>query len=139
MHLCTVIQKKLLNYLLKKLTEKGCEKVAISDIAREDMDECVEDAFRYDRLVLMCPTYNIGIFPDMYLFIHKLVERKFQNKKVGLVENGTWAPQANKVMKGLLEECKNLEYFNTEVTIKSALNDSSKAALEDLAAEVCDS
>lgn len=129
--------KEAAELLAKKLTEKGCEKVAISDIAREDMAECVEDAFRYDRLILMCPTYNMGIFPDMYLFIHKLEERNFQNKKVGLVENGTWAPQANKVMKGLLEDCKNLEFFKTEVTIKSALNDESIAALDTLANEIC--
>ena len=131
--------KEAAELLAKTLTDKGCEKVAISDIAREDMAECVEDAFRYDRLVLMCSTYNMGIFPDMYLFIHKLEERNFQNKKVAFVENGTWAPQANKVMKGLLEECKNLEYFNTEVTIKSALDNSSKAALETLATELCNS
>lgn len=123
--------------LASKLEEKGCEKVAISDIAREDIAECVEDAFRYDRLILVSPTYNTGIFPDMYLFIHKLVERNYQNRKVGFVENGTWAPMAAKVMKDLMEDCKDIEYFDNTVTIKSALNDQSVAALDALANEVC--
>lgn len=123
--------------LEKKLLEKGCPKVAIADLAREDMAECVEDAFRYGKLVLATTTYNTGIFPFMKEFIGHLTEHNFQNRTVALIENGSWAPTAAKSMKALLESCKNLTFAENEVQIKSALNKESLAQLEALATELC--
>lgn len=129
--------KQAAELLAKELEQKGCPKVVVADLAREDMAEAVEDAFRYDRLVLATTTYNAGIFPFMREFINHLTERGFKNRKIGLVENGTWAPTAAKTMKEMLAGCKNLEFAETTVQIKSALNDASKAQLESLAAELC--
>ena len=129
--------KQAAELLAKELEQKGCPKVVVADLAREDMAEAVEDAFRYDRLVLATTTYNAGIFPFMREFINHLTERGFKNRKIGLVENGTWAPTAAKTMKEMLAGCKNLEFAETTVQIKSALNDTSKAQLESLAAELC--
>lgn len=129
--------KQAAKLLAKELEQKGCPKVVVADLAREDMAEAVEDAFRYDRLVLATTTYNAGIFPFMREFINHLTERGFKNRKIGLVENGTWAPTAAKTMKEMLAGCKNLEFAETTVQIKSALNDASKAQLESLAAELC--
>ncbi len=129
--------KQAAELLAKELEQKGCPKVVVADLAREDMAEAVEDAFRYDRLVLATTTYNAGIFPFMRGFINHLTERGFKNRKIGLVENGTWAPTAAKTMKEMLAGCKNLEFAETTVQIKSALNDASKAQLESLAAELC--
>ena len=129
--------KQAAELLAKELEQKGCPKVVVADLAREDMAEAVEDAFRYDRLVLATTTYNAGIFPFMRDFINHLTERGFKNRKIGLVENGTWAPTAAKTMKEMLAGCKNLEFAETTVQIKSALNDASKAQLESLAAELC--
>ena len=123
--------------LEKKLLEKGCPKVAIADLAREDMAECVEDAFRYGKLVLATTTYNTGIFPFMKEFIGHLTEHNFQNRTIALIENGSWAPTAAKSMKALLESCKNLTFAENEVQIKSALNKESLAQLEALATELC--
>lgn len=123
--------------LEKKLLEKGCPKVAIADLAREDMAECVEDAFRYGKLVLATTTYNTGIFPFMKEFIGHLTEHNFQNRTVALIENGSWAPTAAKSMKALLESCKDLTFAENEVQIKSALNKESLAQLEALATELC--
>ena len=115
------------------LEKKGCPKVAVSDLARDDMAEAVEDAFRYGKIVLATTTYNNDIFPFMRTFIESLTERNFQNRRIGLIENGTWAPAAAKVMRGLLEGCKNTEILEQAVTIRSALTDENKAQLEALA------
>ena len=119
------------------LKAKGCPKVAVADLARDDMAEAVEDAFRYDRLVLATTTYNTGIFPYMREFIHHLVERNYQNRKVALIENGSWAPMAAKVMRSMFEGSKGIEFAPTVVHIKSALSESSRAELEALAGELC--
>ncbi|MBQ5968867.1 MAG: flavin reductase [Clostridia bacterium] len=129
--------KKAVELLADKLKAKGCPKVAVSDLARDDMAECVEDAFRYGRIVLATTTYNADIFPFMREFILDLTERNFQNKTVALIENGSWAPMAAKTMKKMLEGCKNLTFTDTTVKITSALNDISKQQIEDLAAELC--
>lgn len=128
--------KKAAELFAKKLEEKGCERVVISDLAREDMAECVEDAFRHDRLVLFCSTYNMCMFPPMSQFLEALVERKFQNRKVGLIENGTWAPSAKKLMQEKLEKCNNISFYKNSVTIKSALNKESELALDSLVDEI---
>lgn len=127
--------KKAVELLAQKLRDKGCPKVAVNDLAREDMAECVEDAFRYGKIILATTTYNMDIFPFMHTFIKKLTERGYQNKLIGFVENGTWAPVAAKKMKEMLEGSKNLTFANTTVTIKSALNADSEKALDALADE----
>ena len=129
--------KKAVEALAAKLTAKGCPKVVVTDLAREDMAEAVEDAFRYGKLVLATTTYNAGIFPFMREFINHLTERNFQNRIVGLIENGSWAPLAAKTMKSMLAGCKKLTFTKTTVQIKSALNDDSNAQLEALAEELC--
>ena len=121
--------------LAELLRAKGV-KVAISDLARDDMPEAVEDAFRYDRLVLATTTYNNGIFPFMHTFIEHLTEREYQNRTIAIIENGTWAPVAGKLMKAMFEKSKNITFTETTVTIKSALNAESEAALEKLAEEL---
>lgn len=118
--------------LADKLRAKGV-KVSVTDLARDDMAEAVEDAFRYDRLVLAAPTYNAGVFPVMYTFIHHLVERNYQSRTVAFIENGSWAPMAAKTMRGLLEGCKELTFAEPQVKILSALNDDSRAQVEQLA------
>ena len=129
--------KKAVELLADRLKAKGCPKVSIHDLARDDMPEAVEDAFRYGRLVLATTTYNADIFPFMRTFIEALRERNYQNRTVALIENGTWAPQAAKTMKGLLEGCKNIKFTDTTVHIKSALSESSKEEVEKLADELC--
>ena len=121
--------------LAELLRAKGV-KVAISDLARDDMPEAVEDAFRYDRLVLATTTYNNGIFPFMHTYIEHLTEREYQNRTIAFIENGTWAPVAGKLMKAMFEKSKKITFAETTVTIKSALNADSEAALEKLAEEL---
>lgn len=128
--------KKAAELLAQKLQEKGCPKVVVADLAREDMAECVEDAFRYGKLVLATTTYNADIFPFMREFIQHLTERNYQNRTVAFIENGTWAPLAAKVMKSMLEGCKNLTFADTTVHIKSALSEENITQLEDLAIEL---
>ena len=128
--------KKAVELLAEKLKAKGCPKVVVNDLARVDMAEAVEDAFRYGKIVLATTTYNAEIFPFMNQFIHHLTERGFKNKTVGLIENGSWAPLAAKTMRSMLEPCKNLTYTDTPVRILSALNDEGKAQLEALADEL---
>ncbi|MBE7022326.1 MAG: FprA family A-type flavoprotein [Ruminococcaceae bacterium] len=128
--------KKAVLTLADKLTAAGCPKVTVTDLARDDMTEAVEDAFRYDRLVLATTTYNNDIFPFMRTFIDHLTERNFQKRKIGLIENGTWAPAAAKTMQKLLENSKNLTFCDTIVQIKSSVNEESNAALEKLAREL---
>lgn len=128
--------KKAVKLLSEKLTEKGCPKVVLCDLAREDMAEAVEDAFRYGKLILATTTYNMDIFPFMRQFIEHLTERNFQNRSIGFIENGSWAPSAMKVMKAMLEKCKDITYMETSVTIKSALTEENIAELDKLAAEI---
>ena len=127
--------KKAAELLAEKLTEKGC-KVVLNDLARCDMAEAVEDAFRYDRLVLATTTYNGDIFPYMKTFIHHLTERNFRNRKVAFMENGSWAPTAARIMGKMLEECKDLTIAQNAVKILSSLSPESTAQLEALAAEL---
>ena len=128
--------KKAVEELADMLKEKGCPKVVVCDLAREDMAEAVEDAFRYGKLVLATTTYNNDIFPFMREFINHLTERNYQNRTVGLIENGSWAPTAAKKMAQMLEGSKNLTFTDTTVKILSALNDDSRAQLEALAEEL---
>ena len=129
--------KKAVELLADKLRANGAKKVVVNDLAREDMAEVVEDAFRYDKLVLATTTYNADIFPFMREFINHLTERNFQNRTVAFIENGSWAPVAAKVMKEMLSKCKNIEYTDTVVKIVSALNKDSEAQLDKLAYELC--
>ena len=129
--------KKAVEILAEKLRMKGCPKVVVSNLAREDMAECVEDAFRYGRIVLATTTYNADIFPFMREFIQHLTERNFSNRTVAFIENGSWAPQATKTMKKMLENCKNITFADSSVRILSALNDESKKQIEILSDELC--
>ena len=128
--------KAAVELLAQKLEEKGCPKVVVNDLARCDMAEAVEDAFRYGKLVLATTTYNGDIFPFMKEFIHHLTERNYQNRTVGLIENGSWAPMAAKVITKLLDGSKNLTFTDTTVKIFSSLNEESCAQCEALAAEL---
>ena len=127
--------KKAVELLAQKLEEKG-QKVTVADLARDDMAEAVEDAFRYGKLVLATTTYNGDIFPFMKEFIHHLTERSYQNRTVAFVENGSWAPVAAKIMKGMLEKSKNITFAENTVKILSALSDESRAQVEALAEEL---
>lgn len=129
--------KEAVELLANKLRENCCPKVVVTDLARDDMAEAVEDAFRYGKLVLATTTYNADIFPFMRTFIEHLTERGYQNRTVALMENGSWAPQAAKTMKGMLEGAKNITFAENTVHIMSALNDESRAQIEKLANELC--
>ncbi len=129
--------KAAVDLLVQKLQEKGCPKVAVHDLARTDMAEAVEDAFRYGKLVLATTTYNADVFPYMKEFIHHLTERSYQNRTIGLLENGSWAPLAAKVMRGMFEKSKNITFTDTTVRVMSALNDDSRAQIEALTDELC--
>lgn len=131
--------KKAVEMLADKLKALGVPRVEVTDLARDDIAEAVEDAFRHDTVVFATTTFNNDVFPYMREFIHSLVERNFQKKRVAFIENGSWAPQAGKVMKGMLEGCKELTYAENEVKIMSALNDESRAQLEALAEELAKS
>ena len=128
--------KEAVELLAKALEEKGCPKVVVNDLAREDMAECVEDAFRYGKLVLATTTYNAGIFPFMQEFINHLTERDFQKKTVGFIENGSWAPLALKTMKGMLENSKDITFTKNNVKILSAVNDENREQIDALADEL---
>lgn len=128
--------KQAAELLAELLKEKGCPKVAISDLAREDTAECVEDAFRYGRIALATTTYSNAVFPTMREFIEHLTERGYQNRRIGLIENGSWAPTAAAGMRKLFDGCKNLSFTDTTVTVKSALTDANRAQLETLADEL---
>ena len=129
--------KAAVELLADKLREKGCPKVVVNDLARCDMAEAVEDAFRYGKLVLATTTYNGDIFPFMREFIHRLTERSYRNRTVGLIENGSWAPVAAKVMTRMLEGSKDLRFTDTTVKIFSAMNDTNRAQIEAMAEELC--
>lgn len=128
--------KKAVELLAEKLKAKGCPKVVVNDLARMDMAEAVEDAFRYGKIVLATTTYNADIFPFMKEFINHLTERGYKNKTVGLIENGSWAPLAAKTMRTMLEGCKNLTFTDTTVKIMTALNNDSKSQIDALADEL---
>ena len=123
--------------LADKLKAYGCPKVAVNDLARCDMAEAVEDAFRYGKLVLATTTYNADIFPFMKEFINHLTERGYRNRTIGIIENGSWAPQAAKTIRAMFEGSKNITFTDTTVKIISALNDESKQQVDDLAKELC--
>jgi flavorubredoxin len=129
--------KKAVELLADKLEKNGCPKVVVADLAREDLSECVENAFMYGTLVLATTTYNTGIFPCMREFINSLTERNYQKRTVALIENGTWAPSCVRVIKSMLEGCKDITFAQNSVTIKSSLNDASLAQLNALAEELC--
>ncbi len=130
--------KKAIELLADKLKAKGCPKVSVADLAREDMAEAVEDAFRYGKLVIASTTYNADVFPFMRTFLEHLVERGYKKRTIGVIENGSWAPMAAKVMKGILEPCKELKFTNASVKIMSAMNEENKQQIESLANELCE-
>lgn len=125
--------KKAVELLAEKLKEKGCPKVVVTDLAREDMAEAVEDAFRYGKIVLASTTYNGDVFPLMKTFIEHLTERNYQNKTIGLIENGSWASMAGKVMTGMFEKSKNITWLETSVKIMSSMDEQNKADIEKMA------
>ena len=128
--------KKAVELLAEKLKEKGCPKVVVTDLAREDMAEAVEDAFRYGKIVLASTTYNGDVFPFMKTFIEHLTERNYQNKTIGLIENGSWASMAGKVMTGMFEKSKNISCHETSVKILSSMDEQNKADIEKMAEEL---
>ena len=128
--------EKAVRILEEKLKEKGCPKIAVSDLARDDMAECVEDAFRYGKIILATTTYNADIFPFMRTFIETLTEHGFRGRKIGLIENGSWAPVAAKVMKGLLEGCKDTVFAENSVKILSSVSEENLAQIDALADEI---
>ncbi len=130
--------KEAAELLAAELEALGCPKVAVNDLARCDMAEAVEDAFRYGKIVLATTTYNMEIFPFMREFIHELTERNFQNRRIGLIENGSWSPVAAKLMKEQLADCKNLTFAQTNVRILSALTEENKEQIKALAKELMD-
>lgn len=128
--------KKAAELLGEELKANGCPRVVVADLAREDMAECIEDAFRHGKLVLATITYNAGVFPFMQTFIDGLKERNFQNRTIGIIENGSWAPVAAKNIKSMMEGCKNLTWTETSVTIKSGVKEETKAQIKALADEL---
>lgn len=128
--------KKAVELLAEKLKEEGCPKVVVTDLARDDMAEAVEDAFRYGKLILATTTYNGDIFPFMKEFINHLTERNYQNRMIGFVENGSWTPMAAKIMKAAFEKSKNITFADTTVTVRSAVDETSEAQIAALAKEM---
>ncbi len=128
--------KKAVLKLADILKKKGCPKVAVTDLARDDMAEAVEDAFRYGKIVLATTTYNSDIFPFMRTFVDALTERLYQNRTIGIIENGTWFPTAAKIIKGMFEKSQDITFTDTTVTIKSAMNEDNIKQLEALADEL---
>ena len=129
--------KKAVELLAQKLEEKGCPKVTVFDLARDDMAEAVEEAFRYGKLVLATITYNGDIFPFMRTYIENLTERSYQNRTIGLIENGSWAPAAARIMQGMFEKSKNITWLENNVKITSSLSEANEAEIEALAEELC--
>lgn len=128
--------KAAVEKLAAALKAKGCPKVVVADLARDEMFETIEDAFRYGKIVLATTTYNGGIFPFMKTFVHHLTERNYQNRTIGFVENGAWAPQAARILKGMFENSKNITFAANTVTLKGALNATSEAQIDALASEL---
>lgn len=129
--------KKAVELLAQKLEEKGCSKVTVFDLARDDMAEAVEEAFRYGKLVLATITYNGDIFPFMRTYIENLTERSYQNRTIGLIENGSWAPAAARIMQGMFEKSKNITWLENNVKITSSLSEANEAEIEAMAEELC--
>ena len=129
--------KKAVEMLADKLRSKGCPKVVVYDLARDDMSQALSDAFRYSKLILATTTYNASIYPFMHDYITRLVEHNFQNRTVGLIENGSWAPLAAKIMKEMLSKCKKINWLDTTVKILSAVNQENKDQLEKMTDELC--
>ena len=125
--------RQAVEYIAKVLEEKGAKKVVLIDLTRDDMSKAIENAFRYDKIIFAASSYNAGIFPPMQELLHALQGKNYQNRKVGIIENGSWAPSAGKCMKNILEQMKDLKICEPLVTIKSKINDTSKKELEDLA------
>ncbi len=128
--------KKAVELLAEELKKQGCPKVAVNDLARSDMAECVEDAFRYGKIVLATTTYNGDVFPFMHTFLSGLVERSYKNRTIGIIENGTWMPLAGKIIRKMLEPCKNLTFAENAVTIHAAVKDENIEQIKALAAEL---
>lgn len=128
--------KKAAEKLAETLKAKGCSKVVLRDLARSDMAENIEDAFRYGKLVLASITYNGDVFPFMHAFLHGLTARNYQNRTLGVIENGTWAPTAGRIIKSAFEKSKNITWLDTTVTIKSAMNAANDAQIEAMADEL---
>ena len=128
--------KAAVELLAEKLKEEGCPNVVVNDLARCDMAEAVEDAFRYGKLVLATTTYNAEIFPFMRDFLAEITERGYQNRKVAFIENGTWAPTAAKIMKAAFDKCANITFADTTVTIKSAMTPANEEEIAALAKEM---
>ena len=124
------------NELVELLNKNGAKKVAVADLTRDDLAEAIEDAFRYDKVIFASSTYNAGVFPIMESFLTQLAHKNYQNKKVGIIENGTWAPMAGKVMKDIVSTMKNITLCDTIVTIKSRLKDESRVQMENLVKEI---
>lgn len=129
--------KKAAELLAEKLQEKGCPKVVVCDLAREDMAEAVEDAFRYGKLILASATYNADVFPFMKSFIEHLTERNYQKRTIGVIENGSWAPTAARVMIGMFEKSKNITWLEHSVKIMSSLSEENEKELDAMAEELC--
>ena len=129
--------KKAVELLTQKLEEKGCPKVTVFDLARDDMAEAVEEAFRYGKLVLATITYNGDIFPFMRTYIENLTERSYQNRTIGLIENGSWAPAAARIMQGMFEKSKNITWLENNVKITSSLSEANEAEIDAMAEELC--
>ena len=128
--------KDSVSELVKMLEEKGAKKVAVADLTRDDMAEAIEDAFRYDKVIFAAASYNASVFPTMESFLRQLAGKNYQNKKVGIIENGTWAPTAAKTMKDIIVGMKNITLCENEVTIKSRLNEASREQMDKLATEI---
>lgn len=128
--------KEAVSELVKMLEEKGAKKVAVADLTRDDMAEAIEDAFRYDKVIFAAASYDASVFPAMETFLRKLLNKNYQNKKVGIIENGTWAPTAGRVMKDIISGMKNITLCENQVTIKSRLNDTSREQMENLVTEI---
>ncbi len=128
--------RNAIEVLEKMLITNGAKKVIVSDLAREDMAEIIEDAFRYDKLIIASPTYDMGLFPTTETFLRKLKHKNYQNRKIGIIENGSWAPMSAKLMQDIIKDMKNIELCNTIVTIKTRLNNDSKESLESLVKEI---
>ena len=125
--------KQAVEKLVEILKEKGIEKISITDLSRDDMAEAVEDAFKYDKMILAAPSYNAGVFPPMQQFLHHLQSKNYQNRKIGIIENGSWAPSAAKTMKEIISKMKNIEICEPTVTIISKMNENNITELEKLA------
>ena len=125
--------RQAVEYIANILEEKGAKKVVLADLTRDDMSKAIENAFRYNKVIFAASSYNAGVFPPMQELLHALQSKNYQNRKIGIIENGSWAPSAGKCMKNILEQMKDLKICDPLVTIKSRMNDTSKKELENLA------